>query len=50
MWFSKNRLYEKPYSVTGTIKLKGLEQAPKVICTDKIIGTWKAVKRIIMRW
>ena len=36
-------LYERPYSVTGTIKLTGLKEAPKDICKAKIIGTWKAV-------
>jgi len=37
--FSKIGSYEKPYSVTGTIKLIGSEQAPKYICIDRIIGT-----------
>ena len=50
VWFSKNLLYEKPYSVTGTIKLTGSKQAPKAICKDRIIGTQKAVKRLIRRW
>ena len=40
--FSKSLLYERPYSVTGTIKLTGLKEAPKDICKAKIIGTWKA--------
>ena len=31
-----------PYSVTGTVGLAGSEQAPKYICTDRIIGTWEA--------
>ena len=39
--FSKSLLYERPYSVTGTIKLTGLKEAPKDICKAKIIGTWK---------
>lgn len=39
---SKILLYERPYSVTGTIKLTGLKEAPKDICKAKIIGTWKA--------
>ena len=39
--FSKILLYERPYSVTGTIKLAGLKEAPKDICIAKIIGTWK---------
>ncbi|MBQ2176146.1 MAG: hypothetical protein II453_14160 [Alphaproteobacteria bacterium] len=47
---SKNEAHEKPYSVTGTIKLTGSEQAPKAICKDRIIGTQKAVKRLIRRW
>ena len=38
---SKNRRYEKPYCVTGAMTLTGLEQAPKGICTDRIIGTRK---------
>ena len=41
MRFSKILLYERPYSVTGTIKLAGLKEAPKDICIAKIIGTWK---------
>ena len=40
--FSKILLYERPYSVTGTIKLTGLKEAPNDICKAKIIGTWKA--------
>lgn len=40
--FSKILLYERPYSVTGTIKLTGSKEAPKDICKAKIIGTWKA--------
>lgn len=28
-----------PYSVTGAIQLTGLEEIPKDICKDKIIGT-----------
>lgn len=40
--FSKNGNYEKPYSVTGAVKLTGSEQASKYICTDRIIGTWEA--------
>lgn len=39
---SKILLYERPYSVTGTIKLTGLKEAPKYICKDKFIGTWKS--------
>ena len=27
VWFSKNRCYETPYSVTGTIQLTGSKQA-----------------------
>lgn len=41
MRFSKSLLYEKPYSVTGTIQLTGLKEAPKGICTDRVEGTWK---------
>lgn len=36
--------YETPYSVKGTVKHTGSKQAPKDICTDKIIGTWEAEK------
>jgi len=36
VWLSKNEAHEKPYSVTGTIKLTGSEQAPKAICKDRI--------------
>ena len=39
--FSKNLRYERPYCVTGAITLAGSEQAPKGICTDRIIGTRK---------
>lgn len=39
---SKNGDYEVPYNVTGIIKLTGLEELPKGICIDRIIGTWKA--------
>lgn len=42
MRFSKILFYERPYSVTGAIKLTGLKEAPKDICRAKIIGTWKA--------
>lgn len=41
--WSKNRIYETPYCVTGTIKLTGSEQEPKDICTDRIIGTRKGI-------
>jgi hypothetical protein len=40
MRISKNCLYESPYTVTGSIKLAGLEIAPKGICTDSVNGTW----------
>lgn len=39
---SKNYLYESPYTVKGSIVETGSEEKPKVICTDKITGTWKA--------
>jgi len=35
--------YETPYSVTGAIKRTGLKQTPKGICTDRLVGTWKAM-------
>ena len=41
VWSSKNTCYEKPCCVTGASKLTGLKQAPKGICTDRIIGTRK---------
>ncbi|MFG6329878.1 MAG: hypothetical protein K1W06_10495 [Lachnospiraceae bacterium] len=31
VWLSKNRRYERPYTVTGSIKLAGLEQEPKAV-------------------
>ncbi|MDD4370707.1 MAG: hypothetical protein PHD56_06520 [Anaerostipes sp.] len=31
VWLSKNRRYEKPYIVTGNIKLAGSEQKPKAV-------------------
>jgi hypothetical protein len=40
---SKIGLYENPYNVTGIIQRTGSEQAPKGICTDRFIGTWKAM-------
>lgn len=40
--WSKNCLYETPWRVTGTSKLAGLEDSPKSVCTDRIIGTWEA--------
>ena len=46
---SKIRLYEIPYSVTGTIKHTGLEQAPKGICKDRFVGTWKAMNTNVKR-
>jgi len=39
---SKTFGYEKPYNVTGIIKRTGLKVAPKGVCTDRNIGTWKA--------
>ena len=39
VWNSKNNLYETPYTVIGGIKLAGLKETPKGICTDRIIGT-----------
>lgn len=46
MRLSKNKSYEKPYSVTGIIQLAGLKQAPKYKCTDRYIGTWKGIRLI----
>ncbi|WP_161487064.1 hypothetical protein [Clostridium magnum] len=42
MRVSKTRFYEKPYTVTGSIKQVGSKEQPKSICKDKIAGTWKA--------
>ncbi len=42
MWWSKIACYETPYSVTGAVKHTGSKQAPKGICTDRIIGTLEA--------
>ncbi|HGL6434151.1 hypothetical protein [Clostridioides difficile] len=36
---SKTGHYERPYTVTGSIKQAGIEELPKNICTDRIIGT-----------
>jgi hypothetical protein len=41
VWSSKNGVYERPYCVTGAIKLSGSKPAPKSICTDRVIGTGK---------
>lgn len=43
VWFSKNRMYERPCCVTGTSKLTGLKRRPKGICRDRIIGTRKGI-------
>jgi len=37
--FSKNLCYERPYIVTGNIKLINLKEASKDICKDRKIGT-----------
>lgn len=36
---SKIEPYEKPYTITGSIKQTGSEERPKDICTDRNIGT-----------
>ncbi len=41
MRLSKNGLYEKPYSFTGTIKQAGLKDTPTGTRKDRNIGTWK---------
>ncbi|MBO5561696.1 MAG: hypothetical protein J6A07_08595 [Firmicutes bacterium] len=42
MWgLVKLQGYETPYGVTGTVKHTGSKDAPKDICTDRNIGTWK---------
>ena len=38
---SKNHLYKKPSVVKGNGTLAGLKEAPKDICTDRIIETGK---------
>lgn len=40
----KNPCYERPYCVTGVIKLTGSKRAPKGICTDKDDGTRKGTE------
>lgn len=49
MWWSKIACYETPYSVTGAIKHTGSKQAPKGICTDRIIGTLEAEEPVRVR-
>jgi len=44
VWISKNLCYESPYCVKGTIMLTGSERAPKDICIDRIVGTWKGIR------
>ena len=39
---SKTYINESPCVVTGNGLQAGLKEAPKGICTDRIIGTWKA--------
>ena len=41
LWSSRYFSYEKPLCVTGAYQIPGLEQAPKSICKDRIIGTRK---------
>ena len=41
---SKNIGYEKPYNVTGIIKLAGSKLKPKAKCTDRVIGTRKGAE------
>lgn len=43
VWFSKNSCYERPYTITGSIKLTGSKECPKSICIDRDNGTLKAV-------
>lgn len=38
MWLSKIITYEKPYNVTGVIKLTGLERKPKSIYVKIILS------------
>lgn len=42
---SKNPCYESPYMFTGHGVGTGLQQKPKSICKDKVIGTWKALDK-----
>lgn len=35
------RMYEIPYCVIGTFEHTGLQNTPKSICKDRIIGTSK---------
>ena len=42
MGISKIIPYESPYNVKGIIKLTGLYQRPKDICTDNDSGTREA--------
>lgn len=40
-WFSKYVRAETPHCIIGAIKPAGSKQAPKSICTDRVIGTRK---------
>ena len=44
MRLSKNRRYERPYSVKGVIKLAGSKLKPNAKCTDRVIGTRKGAE------
>lgn len=51
MWGGvKFACYETPCNVTGITKHTGSKQAPKDICTDRIIGTWETEKPVMVRW
>ena len=53
VWVSKIRSYENPYSVIGTIKLKGSDQRPKDTCTDSNNGTretWNMELSLAMKY
>ena len=43
VWVSKIFGYENPYSVIGVIMHTGSKQTPKGKCTDRLVGTWKAM-------
>ena len=43
---------ERPYTVTGSIKLTGVEKKPKIRCKDKKFGTrkaWNAESHLAMK-
>lgn len=48
VWLSKNVGYEKPLSVKGRYVLTGSKSEPKYARTDRICGTRKGIRAVII--